>query len=332
MSQRPRPRTLVLGATGHLGQAVVRELLAHGYPVTAATRQSNPESLSGLGVAVAQGDADAPGQLEAWVQGHELVVDAAAPYPLHLFVPRGAAEREPFVYARRRTQALLEAVARHRARLGFISSFTTLPRADAGLASLEARWRRRSHPYFIVKQLMEEQVLEAARGGLPAVIVNPTACLGPWDWKPPELCLIPQLLSGRLLATARHPVNVIDVRDVAAGLRAALEAECYGEPIPLSGHDVFADELARRICELGGADPPPLRASARLGVLALLGMEAAWALRSAPPPAPALAALLLWESGPRTPSSAQQRLGLRVRPLEETLMDSIAWYRQRGCG
>ena len=70
---------LVLGASGHIGQAVTRELAARGYRITAATRQPALPDLADLGVTVARGDAGDPGQLDEWVAGHELVVDAAAP-------------------------------------------------------------------------------------------------------------------------------------------------------------------------------------------------------------------------------------------------------------
>ena len=58
-----------------------RELLSRGWQVSAATRQAAPRSLDGLDVRLLPGDADAPGQLERWVAGHELVIDAAAPHP-----------------------------------------------------------------------------------------------------------------------------------------------------------------------------------------------------------------------------------------------------------
>jgi dihydroflavonol-4-reductase len=323
-------RALVLGGTGHIGQAVVREFLAQGYRVTATSRSARPEVLAGLDVEFMAWDSDSPGGLDACVRGQDVVIDTAAPYPLNLFVKTSAVERDPLGYARRRMGELLDAVARHRARLGYVSSFTTLPRNETGWAALEARWRRRVHPYFRVKQLMEELVLEAARSGLPSVIVNPTTCLGPWDTKPREHCLIPLLLSRAVPVTTQQLLNIIDVREVATGLRVALEAERYGEPIPLSGHNLHADALFRRICELGGKPPPRIPGSARLGTLALLGAEATLAWLGKPLPLPAVSGLLVCDSLERPPGRAQRALGVHVRPLDETLRDSIAWYRARG--
>jgi hypothetical protein len=117
---------------------------------------------------------------------------------------------------------------------------------------------------------------------------------------------------------------------VASGLCAALEAERHGEPIPLSGHNLRADALCRRICELASVPPPRWPASARLAAWALLWAEAAWAVAGAASPLPALPLLLLCDGYPMEPGPAQRELGLRLRPLDATLADAIAWYRGRG--
>ncbi|MDC3958375.1 NAD-dependent epimerase/dehydratase family protein [Polyangium jinanense] len=322
-----RARALVLGATGHIGQAMVRELLAHGYQVTAATRRKSPPNLAGLEVDLAVGDADAPGQIDAWARGHDVLVDAAAPYPVHRFAPQSSAERDPLRYAVTRTRAVLDAAFRSGARLVYIGSFTTLPRHEAGLATLETNFRRQSHPYFTVKAHMEGMVLDAARHGLPAVLANPTAFLGPWDDKPQELALVPQLLSGQVPATVRRVVNVVDIRDAASAIRGALEAEAFGTPIPITGHDVSTDVLAARICELAGVRPPLLRASARLSATGAFWMEAALSLGGRPSPLPSLALLLVLDAYAMGPPMGTTRFAAGVRPLDETLRDAIAWYR-----
>lgn len=322
-----RDRALVLGATGHIGQAVVRALRSEGWAVTAATRQHDPPSLHGLGVTVSPGDTDHPGQLDAWVRGHDLVIDAAAPYPLHLWVSTPHGPSNPLVHCQVRTRALLDAVEKHHARLAYVSSFTTLPRSDTGVAALEAHARRRLHPYFAVKACMEAMVLAAARAGVPAVVVNPTACLGPWDSRPDAQNLVAMLLRRVVPVATRHVVNVVDIRDVAAGILAALAARWYGAPLCLSGHSIPADQLAQRICALGDVPAPPLRASARAGAVAALWTEAACAVVGRVSPVPALATLLLCDSGPRDVGDAQRALGVVPRPLEDTLRDAVVSVR-----
>ncbi|HEY2256133.1 MAG TPA: NAD-dependent epimerase/dehydratase family protein [Variovorax sp.] len=325
-------RALVLGATGHLGNAITRDLLAQGWHVTAATRQQRPGALAALGVEIVHGDADQPGRLAAWIPGHEWVIDAAAPYPLHLFGGLASGEAATLEQARRRMAALLEGVARSGATLGHVSSYTTLPRprGEGALAACETLIRRRIHPYFALKSELEAMVLEAARAGLRAVVVNPTACLGPWDRRPRAQCVVPLLVTGQVPAMMARTLNVIDVRDVAAGLRAALEQRHFGVPLALAGHDCRTDWLAARVCALAGATAPRLRVPGRLVAVGALCAEAGWALLGRPSPMPAIGPLLVLDGYPMSPGAGQRSLGVRPRPLDETLRDAIDWYRGIG--
>jgi dihydroflavonol-4-reductase len=321
---------IVLGATGHVGQAMVRELIEQGYRVTAATRQSASKALADLDVSVARGDADTPGQLDAWIAGHELVVDAAAPSPLNVFLANSVEQSDPLAHARRRTQALLDAVARHGAQLAFISSFTTLPRSGSMISAVESEWRRRIYPYFRVKQLMEDMVLHAARSGLPAVVVNPSAFLGPWELGAERSSFVRLVLERELPAAMRHVINVIDVRDVAALIHAAVAARRYGVRIPLAGHNIAVDELARRIALIAGVNAPLLSTNARATAAAAYWLEAALALAGRAPPDAWRAAPLIAEAWPMEHSAEQRALGVRIRPLDDTLRDAVRWHRKHG--
>jgi len=315
-------RTLVLGAGGHIGNAILRELRSRHYRITAAGRKpQQARNLRGLQLELAPGDETTPGQFAAWVQGHDLVIDAAAPYPVHSFHPETAAEREPLAYAAARTTALLDAVAAANAKLAYIGSFTTLTPAGT---------LQQLHPYFAVKNAIERQLLAAAADGMAIIILNPSVCFGPWDCKQRSYCLIPQALGGELAAVTDHIVNIIDVRDVARALAQALEAGCYGKRFALCGHNIPVSGLIAEICRIGGARPPRLRASTTLSAAAAYWAEAAWALVGRSSPFPALPLLLLCASHAMQPTADQQWLGIRPRPLQQTLRAAIDWYRRLG--
>ncbi len=323
-------KAMVLGATGHIGSAVVRELVARGHRVTATGRRATPPvNLDGLALTYAAGDLDTPGQIDEWTAGHDTVIDAAAPYP-SLIAERKRGAPNPVEYAARRTRLVIDAVRRAGARLAYVSSFVTIPDRRGGLEQWQGDLIRRMHPYFAVKQLIEDAVLEAAGAGLAAVIVNPTLCIGPWDMKPRELCFVPRLLGGEAPASMGHVLNVIDVRDVAAAIVAALAAGRFGEPIALTGHNLSNELLYGWICELGGVRAPRLVAPATLGVIAAWWGEVAATAAGIRPPLPALAAMLTMLHDSFDLSAAQRDLGVTPRPLSATLADTIAWYRRIG--
>ncbi len=324
-----RVKALVIGAAGHIGNAVVRELIARGYEVTASGRRTAPPvNLSGLAMRYVAGDAEAPGAIDELIEGQEVVVDAAAPYPS--LMATGASAADPVEQARRRARTIIEAVGRHHARLAYVSSFTTLPEHSGGIERLQREWIRQSHPYFAVKQEIETAIMTAARAGLSAVIVNPTLCLGPWDLKPREYCFVPRVLSGEAPVTVAHVVNVIDVREVAAGLVAALEAERYGEPIPLTGHNLSVESLYRWLCEIGGVAAPRLVAPITLTAIASYWSEVALGAVGMRPPLPAIAPLLTMMHDSFDTGRVQGELGITPRPLSATLRDAVEWYRRIG--
>lgn len=324
-------KALVLGATGHIGNAILRELLSQGCEVTAASRRREPApNLVGLPVRYERGDADTPGQLEGWIAGHDLVVDAAAPYPLYLHNADAGAERDSLGHAEERTRRLLDAIDRHSAILAYVSTFATLWRSRGRIEDCQTIAMRRLHPHFAVKELIETRMLEAARRGARIVIVNPTLCLGPWDNKVREWCLVPRLLRGEIPAFPSHVLNVIDVRDLAAATVNAVSAERYGEPILLDGHNISTDELFNWICEVGGVAPPRYRIPLSLTSISAYAVEALLGLTGRLAPLPSLVPILIAQHEWITSGRAHYELGISPRPLSETLADAVEWYRGLG--
>src|SRR5579863_644298 len=323
---------VVLGGAGHIGNAIVRELLRHQrYSVTCTGRRlETPEILADLPVRYVAGDYDEPGQIEAWVEGHEIVVDAAAPYPVNLFAQRSDSPYSKIDAAVRRTQALIAAAFSHGATLAYVSSFTTLKRRKAGVEQWPARFAMGLHPYFAIKQIIEDQILEAARLGLRTVIVNPTMCLGPWDTRDRSLTLIPLLLCGEVPGSVTHNLNILDVREVAAGLVAAIESGRFASPMLFSGHNISAQALFRWICEIGGVPAPNMSAPASLTAFGSYWLEQLAAVAGIQRSINSRAPLLIYQHEWMPPSVALRDLGVTVRPLYETLLDSIAWYRSIG--
>ena len=324
-------KALVLGATGLIGNSILRELIASGYSVTGTSRKGTTRNIDGLEMRIAHGDIDAPGQLDEWISGKDIVVDAAAPYPLHLVHATHGSARPTLKYAADRTDALIKSCIQHGTRLVYIGTTMSRPeRAGFGPAGMQRRLMRIMHPYFAMKSAIERRLL-AARERLPGLmIVQPSACVGPFDVKPRDQCLVPNLVNGRLSIAANHKLNLIDTRDVARAVVAAIEADRFGETIRLTGHNTTVSDTLTRLGKITDTSTPRINVPAALGVLPTFWAEFAWGFAGRPSPLPSLLPILICEQGWSRPSDAQRSLGLVPRPTDETLRDTVSWYRELG--
>jgi hypothetical protein len=122
----------------------------------------------------------------------------------------------------------------------------------------------------------------------------------------------------------------MDTRDVAAGVVTAIELDLYAEPIALAGHNTTVEALFALVCDTAGVARPLWKSAAPLWVLPSLWTELAFAAVNRAAPIPSLVPMLLCEQEWRDPDATQQQLGISVRPLLETVQDTIGWYRKVG--
>jgi nucleoside-diphosphate-sugar epimerase len=318
---------LVLGASGLIGNAIVRELGARGHRVTAVSRRAEPPAnLAGLDVTYVRGDLESTLPSE-WLANQEIVVDAAAPYALDLFAGNGRGAVE---HAAARTDRLLAALRGRDLGFVYIGTLTTRQRSGRGFFDVQSEWARRIHPYFAIKELVEAKIADADAHGLHAIIVRPTVCIGPWDVKAREQCWMPALIDGRFAITPQHRVNLIDTRDVAKNVAGAIQHGYYGRPLTVAGHNTTVDALFSLVCESAAVTRPLWKMPAAFGVLPALWGELAWGAVGRKSPLPALLPMLICEQEWSEPGAEQRELGGAPRPLLDTVRDTLAWYRRIG--
>ena len=289
-----------------------------------------PANLQDLPVRYVSGDFETPGQFDRCIAGNDLVVDAAAPYPLDIFSPLSDGGKDSIAHADRRTRRLLKTISKYHARLVYVSSFVTLVRPVTSVQRFEHQMVRLAHPYFEVKQLIESQMIDAGRRGVPIVIANPTYCVGPWDLRDRQLCTIPLLLGGEIPSSITQMLNVIDVRDVAAAIMAAIDAEHYGEPIQMSGHNISTDEFYSMICEIGGVPRPMFSTASPVALAGAYAIELMMGAIGERTRLPAGGMMMATLFNYMTPGRQLQELGINPRPLSESIVDAINWYRHIG--
>ncbi|MCA9771401.1 MAG: NAD-dependent epimerase/dehydratase family protein, partial [Myxococcales bacterium] len=180
--------------------------------------------------------------------------------------------------------------------------------------------------YFQAKRLAELHARRMADEGLPIVFVYPTFCFGPGDVYLSSSEMIVEFMRGRVPAYVASGIDMLDVRDAAEGLILGMEKGKLGERYLITGYHVPYKELFERLSTLTGRPAP----RARIPKWALVPMARLAERFSKRPPLTVQAALLMKRSWYYRGDKARRELGFRNRPLDETLRDAVAWFREHG--
>lgn len=322
---------MLTGATGFLGSAIARALLAAGHGVRALVRPGTPRAvLAGLDVTCVPGDLTEPASIAAAMAGCDAAIHCAADY--RIWVPDPARMAAVNVAG---TEAVMRAaLAAGCRRVVHVSSVATLrPRPD-GTPADEADAARPDQaigPYKRSKTEAERLVERlVAEHGLPAVIVNPSTPIGPRDRRPtPTGRLVLEAARGRMPAYVDTGLNLVHVDDVAAGCVAALARGAVGERHILGGQDVPLGDLLGHIAAGLGRRAPLRLPRAPLWPAAMAAEG--WARVSGREPMLTLDGLRMAGHHMYFSSARAARvLGHRARPWQEGVADSIAWFRAEG--
>ena len=318
---------LVLGSTGCIGNNIIRACLSAGYAVRAFHRPgSDLWMLDDLDVEHAIGDLQDRSSLERAMAGCDLVFHAAAYYPRHSLDLAGA-QRTAVSEMRNVLQA-----AEHGsiARLVYTSSLTTIgsPHQPGLLANEEDYYLPGSttSAYYEVKWAMESEAWRAVARGLPIIIVNPTAVFGPWDVKPTTGEILLNVAQGRFPIWLDLDVNVVDARDVGLGQVLAAERGRIGQRYILGGENMAVREALVVAAQEAGVPPPRWRAPLGLirGVVKV-GEAVGRLPLIRPLPLEHFKTLSEWQALDCT--KARQELGFEARPFQETVHDTLDWFR-----
>ena len=264
--------TLVTGATGFIGWHVARLLTRRVNRVRVLVRpQSQLRSIEALNVDRVYGDLRDPSSLIKALQGVRQVFHAAADYRLwaknpdeiyesnvlgtrHLLEASRQAGVERFVYTSSVATIIGASPCRARASRA-VPAGERLPdeRTQARLDQMIGHYKRS-------KFMAEQEVMQAAANGFPAVVVNPTTPVGPGDWKPtPTGRIIVDFLNGRMPAYVDTGFNVVPVEDVAEGHWLAARHGSVGERYILGERNMTLKEFLDVAAGVIGRPAPGMR-------------------------------------------------------------------------
>jgi len=237
----------VTGAAGHVGNTLVRVLLAREERVRAVTHH-DCRALEGLDVDIVQGDVLSRESLEKAFQSTDVVFHTAAYITI---APDKQQILETVNVSGTRNVCEAARICRVR-RLVHFSSIEAISDEPHDTPVDEDRQLVQSHsrgypPYAHSKAAGQREVLRAIEHGLNAVIINPTACLGPHDFRSglPNSSIL-ALADGKLLALIAGGFDWVDARDVAEG---AIQGT---ETAPSGGHWANLEQLAQIVGEVTG--------------------------------------------------------------------------------
>jgi dihydroflavonol-4-reductase len=330
-------KCFVTGASGFVGSNLVHELLARGHRVKALLREKADErALAGAKYERATGDVQDVALLRREMEGCDWCFHVAASYHLWLrdYKPMYAANVEG-------TRNVLEAAGKVGCRrivytstvgcigLPKIENTVVIPATEMQTITDE----QLTNHYKRSKWEAEKIAFKLAHEGLPIVVVNPSAPVGPRDVKPtPTGRLIVDFLNRKLPAYVETGLNWVHVRDVAIGHILAAEKGNIGERYILGnaqGNWTMEDTL-RRLEEITGIRAPTMKIPRWFALAAAHMNEAFSAVTGIPPKAPLagvrMAKYKMWFD----PSKAIRELGLPQTPPKQALVDAVEWFKANG--
>ncbi len=319
-------RVAVTGASGHIGNCLVRELKKQGASVKVLVHNFRGD-LEDLDVELIHGNLLEPESLNNLCDGTDIVYHLAAQIDIGNKSPA-----QIFDTNVTGTKNILRAANYHRVKrfihFSSIHAFQTNP-LDMLLDESRPRVEAKKIIYEYSKAEGEREVMNAVKEGLNAVILNPTAVIGPFDKRNSFLgrALI-KIYQNKLPFIVSGGYNWVDVRDVVSASIQAIESGRKGENYILSGKYSSLRDLALMISEMSGCKIP--------GIIPLSLAQLAcpffkiYSTISNKEPLYTYQSLNILINSPKNISSvkAKKELGYNPRPLEETLRDTFDWYIQ----
>ncbi|MEQ8194056.1 MAG: NAD-dependent epimerase/dehydratase family protein [Rhodospirillales bacterium] len=319
------------GATGFVGAAVARRLLAAGHTVRVLCRpNSDRANLEGLSVEIAEGDMTERESLDAAIRGCEALFHVAADY--RIWIPNPA---EMFkINVGGTCNVMLAAADAGVSRIVYTSSVATLgiePNAPSNNEETRVSFEDMIGAYKQSKFLAEKEVKALIGQGLPIVIVNPSTPVGPGDIKPtPTGRMIVEAAQGKMPVYVDTGLNIVHVDDVAEGHWLAFEKGEVGERYILGGDNMSLREILNEIAAIVGGPPPKFSIPHNL-ILPIAYAAEAWGRLSGHEPFVTVDGLRMSKKKMFfTSDKAIRKLGYRPRPAQEAIRDAISWFREKG--
>ena len=319
---------LVTGATGHVGNVLVRKLLERGEKVRALILPGESrESISGLNIEAFEGDVlnlDSVFESMRGVKGifHLAGVISIMPGP------------NPFVHKVNvaGTKNILRVATEKRIKLIYTSSIHAIQRVVDGVID-ESLPYDMNNPYGAYDRSKAEatlDVLNAALTGLEAVVVCPTGVIGPYDFRRSMMgAVIHDAAIAKATLYVDGAYDFVDVRDVADGLISAAKNGKRGESYILSGQKITVRYMLETVREITGKNFFQMRIPFDLAKVAAMFTPMYYQLANATPRFTPYSLEVLQSNSNISHAKATRELGYSPRSLYESIKDTVKWFLEK---
>lgn len=323
---------VVTGATGHVGNVLLRRLVDEGATgLRALVRPGRSlAALAGLDVEPVEGDVLDHDSLLRAFRGAEVVYHAAG----IVSIQSGGYDRLRETNVGGTRNVLTACREAGVSRLVYTSSVHAFvkPPQGTGLTEAAAIDPGRVHgTYDRTKAEATRLVLAAAATGLDAVVVHPSGIVGPCDFRPSDTgAVIMACARGRLHAYVNGAYDFVDVRDVAQGLMAAAAKGRRGESYLLTGHEVSVTDFLHAVAQFTGTPAPRVRLPLGFTRAVSFLIPAYYRIARERPLFTTYSLDVISSNCCMSHEKAERELGFSPRAFRDTIADTVHWFRERG--
>lgn len=320
---------LVTGATGHIGNVLVKQLLKQGEKVKVITRKKEVDpALKGLDIDYIYGDITDVGFVNESLQGATFVYHLAG---LISIVP-GKEKLLHKINVEGTKNIVNTCLKSNVQRLLYTSSvhaMIELPHGQTITEETEVNPEKVDGDYAKSKALATQAVLDGVDKGLNAVIVHPSGVIGPEDYKLSEMGeFILQFIQKKLRFYIEGGYDYVDVRDVASGMIGAMEKGQTGERYILGGHYITMKEMIELLEDITNLNYFRIKIPISVAkIIAPLALYLAKIQKTKPILTP-YAVRTLQSNSVFSSEKAKEELDYHARPIRHTLADTVIWLRK----